>query len=330
MLVLITGATGFLGQALVSHLARDSALRVRGSSRSGAVAQDARIESVCVPDMTDATDWTLPLGGVDVVVHTAARVHVMHDEALDPLTEFRRINVHGTLNLARQAAAAGVRRFVFISSIKVNGDQTEPARPFTAADVPMPVEPYGVSKHEAEQGLRQLARETPMEVVIIRPVLVYGPGVKANFLSLLRWLQRGIPLPFGAIQNSRSVVAIGNLTDLIAVCLHHPAAANETFLISDGEDVSTATLLRRAATAMGTHARLIPIPPAMLRAAMRLMGRPDMASRLCASLQVDIGATRRLLGWTPPVSMDDALRETATWFTRRETSLHGAEPLDSD
>ncbi len=330
MLVLVTGATGFLGRALISRLAEDSTLRVRASSRSGAPTTIASIESVCVADLTETTDWKYALSGVEVVVHTAARVHVMRDDAIDPVAEFRRVNVTGTLNLARQAAGAGVRRFVFISSIKVNGEQTTPGSPFTSGDTPGPIEPYGVSKHEAEQALRRLAQDTSMEVVIIRPVLVYGPGVKANFLAMMRWLQQGIPLPFGSIHNRRSLVAVGNLTDLIARCLDHPAAANQTLLISDGDDVSTATLLRRAATAMDTQARLIPVPPYLLRAAMRLMGKADVAQRLCASLQVDIEPTRQLLGWTPPVSMDAALRETANWFLRRDSSLHGGVSLDRD
>lgn len=323
MLVLVTGATGFLGRALTSRLSADSTVRVRASSRSITPTTDASLDSVRVTDLTETTDWKSALRGVDVVVHTAARVHVMHDDALEPVAEFRRVNVAGTVNLARQAAAAGVRRFVFISSIKVNGEQTTPGCPFTSRDTPEPVEPYGVSKHEAEQALRRLAQDTGMEVVIIRPVLVYGPGVKANFLAMMRWLHQGIPLPFGSIHNRRSLVAVGNLTDLIARCLDHPAAANQTFLVSDGDDVSTATLLRRAAIAMDTQARLIRVPPYLLRATMRLAGKADVAQRLCASLQVDIEPTRQLLGWTPPVTMDAALRETARWFLGRDSSLHG-------
>jgi UDP-glucose 4-epimerase len=229
------------------------------------------------------------------------------------LSEFRRVNVAGTLNLARQAAAAGARRFVFISSIKVNGEATH-ARPYRADDVPAPVDAYGLSKHEAEQALRKVSQQTGLEVVIIRPVLVYGPGVKANFLTMMRWLHRGVPLPLGAIDNRRSLVALENLVDLICTCLSHPAAANQTFLVSDGEDLSTAALLQRTATALGTRARLLPVPPRMLEAVARVLGKPDVAVRLCGSLQVDITKTRELLEWAPPSSVDTALKHTARHF----------------
>ncbi len=206
------------------------------------------------------------------------------------------------------------QRFVFISTIKVNGEGTPLGQPYTADDVPAPVDPYGVSKHEAELGLMRLAEETGMEVVIIRPVLVYGPGVKANFLSMMRWLHKGIPLPLGAIHNQRSLVALDNLVDLIVTCLHHPAAANQTFLVSDGEDLSTTALLRRTAAALGRPARLIPVPVRVLRTAAHLLGKADFAQRLYGSLQVDISKTRELLGWSPPVSVDDALHKTARHF----------------
>jgi UDP-glucose 4-epimerase len=258
-----------------------------------------------------STDWTAALDGVSAVIHCAARVHVMADTAADPLEEFRHVNVQGTLNLARQAAAAGVRRFVFVSSIKVNGEATQPGAPFTADDAPAPLDAYGVSKMEAEQGLRELAAQTGMEVIIIRPPLVYGPGVKANFAAKMRWLQRGVPLPLGAIHNQRSLVALDNLVDLIVTCLTHPAAANQTFLVSDGEDVSTSELLRRMGQALDRPARLLPVPQSWLKLAAAMVGKSDVAQRLCGSLQVDISKTRQLLSWTPPLSLDQGLKRAA-------------------
>jgi nucleoside-diphosphate-sugar epimerase len=221
------------------------------------------------------------------------------------------VNVETTLQLASQAAACGVKRFIFISSIKVNGEQTEPGRPFRPDDTPAPQDPYGISKMEAEAGLREVAQETGMEVVIIRPPLVYGPGVKANFASMVKWLQRGVPLPLGAIHNCRSLVALDNLVDLIITCIHHPAAANQTFLVSDGEDVSTTELLRRMGAALGRPARLLPVPQQMLEWGAALAGKRDMAQRLFSSLQVDMDKTRQLLGWAPPVSLEQGLLQVA-------------------
>lgn len=315
--ILVTGATGFVGNAVLARTALDPTLQLRGAVRRAAVSLADGVEPVAVGDLAPDTNWAQAVSGVDAIVHTAARVHVMRDSAADPLAEFRRINVAGTVNLARQAADASVRRFVFISSIKVNGERTLPGRSFTANDVPAPIDPYGISKHEAEQALRELAQELGLEVVIVRPVLIYGPGVKANFLSMMRWIDRGIPLPFGALSNQRSLVALDNLVDLIMTCLHHPAAANQTFLVSDGEDLSTTELLRRTAAAMGRRARLIPVPALALRTAARLLGRADFAQRLCGSLQVDISKTRELLGWAPPVTVDDALKQTARHFTEQ-------------
>jgi nucleoside-diphosphate-sugar epimerase len=243
-------------------------------------------------------------------MHCAARVHVMAESLADPLAEFRRVNVQGTLNLARQAAAAGVRRFVFVSSIGVNGAETF-QQSFTSEDSVAPHSPYAVSKYEAELGLQALAAETGMEVVIIRPPLVYGPGAPGNFGSLMRWLKRGVPLPLGAIHNQRSLVALDNLVDLIVLCLTHPAAANQTFLVSDGEDVSTSELLRRMGQALDRPARLLPVPQSWLKLAAAMVGKSDVAQRLCGSLQVDISKTRRLLVWTPPISLDEGLRRAA-------------------
>jgi nucleoside-diphosphate-sugar epimerase len=288
--LLITGGTGFVGRALVERLG-DQPMRI--ATRA------------------DSAGWHKALVGLTTVVHLAARVHVMHDTAADSLTAFRAVNVEGTLNLAREAAAAGVKRFVFVSSVKVNGESTLPGQSFTVDDAPAPLDAYGVSKMEAEQGLREIALQTGMEVVIIRPPLVYGPGVKANFAAMMRWLRRGVPLPLGAIHNQRSLVALDNLVDLIVTCLTHSAAANQTFLVSDGEDVSTTELLRRMGQAMGHPARLVPVPAGLLKLAATMLGKRDVAQRLCGSLQVDIEKTRRLLDWTPPLSLDQGLKKAA-------------------
>ena len=319
---LVTGATGFVGTALVDRLVGAGRFDVRAAVRHKVSRLPVEVESVVVGDLTPDTVWQQALAGVETIVHLAARVHVMRDAAADPLAEFRWVNVRGTLNLARQAAAAGVRRFVFLSSVKVNGEGTltpnsSPGgrgRVYKESDPPAPQDAYGISKHEAELGLREIAAETGMGVVIIRSPLVYGPGVKANFQALMRAVARGIPLPLGAIHNRRSLVALGNLVDFILTCIEHPAAANETFLVSDGEDLSTTELIRRLARAMGRPARLIPVPTTVLMAGATLLGKRKVAARLCGSLQVDITKTRTRLNWSPPVTVDDALRATARHF----------------
>lgn len=312
-IILVTGATGFVGSALLD------ALDVHGASvRPVSRRSIAELNASSISAINASTDWSNVLEGCSKVVHLAARMHVMQDTAADPLAAFREVNVDGTLNLARQAAAAGVKRFVFMSSIKVNGEQTSIGHPFTPNDAPDPSDPYGISKCEGEEGLRRIAQQTGMEVVIIRPVLVYGPGVKGNFLSMMRWLQKGIPLPLGAIENARSLVTLDNLVDLIVTCLHHPAAGNQTFLVSDGEDLSTPELLKRTAAAMGIRPRLIPVPVSVIQAAAALLGKRDVAQRLCGSLQVDISKTRDLLGWSPPVTVAEALESTADDFLRKQ------------
>jgi nucleoside-diphosphate-sugar epimerase len=316
--VLVTGANGFVGRAVVNRCVAEK-FQVRAAVRRDVPAMPPEIDVVRVGDLSGAADWSKAVSGIDVVVHTAARVHVMRDVSADPLAEFRRVNVEGTMRLARQAAKAGVRRFVFISSIKVNGERTIDGRRFKADDRPAPIDPYGISKYEAETGLLELGRETGIEVVIIRSVLVYGPGVRANMLSMMRWLHRGIPLPLGAAHNKRSLVALDNLVDLIVTCIRHPAAANEIILVSDGEDLSTTALLRRTAGALGKRAVLIPAPAWMLRLTARIARKEEIAQRLCDSLQVDIDKTRRLLGWTPPVRVEDALKETARDFLQNKT-----------
>jgi len=314
--VLITGVNGFIGKTLSDELVIKG-FNVNGTVRSVmSVDFPGAITKFVIKDIDSKTDWQNALEGVDVVIHLAARAHVMKDMAIDALSEFRRVNVEGTLNLARQAVEAGVQRFIFISSIKVNGEGSILGQPYTPEDQPAPVDPYGISKREAEDGLRQLASETGMEVVIIRPPLVYGPGVKANFQSMMRWLNKGIPLPLGAIHNQRSLVSLDNLIDLIVTCIHHPAAANQIFIAGDGEDLSTTELLQRMAVALGKKARLLPIPELILVWGARLLGKQAIAQRLCGSLQVDISKARDLLDWKPPVSVDDALRKTAQYYMK--------------
>ena len=309
MQVLVTGANGFVGRALCAE-AVSRGMAVRGITRASGDLPIS-VENFAVGGIDGNTNWRDVLTGCEVVVHLAARVHVMSDLAANPLEEFRRVTVRGTLNLARQAAAANVRRFLFVSSIKVNGEATQLGRPFMADDAPAPLDAYGVSKMEAEQGLREIARKSGMDVVIIRPPLVYGPGVKANFATMIRWLNCGVPLPLGAIDNQRSFVSLNNLVDLILTCLTYPAAANQTFLVSDGEDVSTTELLRRMSQALGRPARLVPVPVSWLKLAAAMVGKQDVAQRLCGSLQVDIEKTRRLLGWMPPLSLDEGLKKAA-------------------
>ncbi len=306
--LLITGASGFVGKALC-ELAVHHGLFVRVALRTS-VEVPSYIEQFVIGEINVATDWGLAFHDVNVIVHLAARVHVMHDTAIDSLAVFRSVNVDGTLNLARQAAALGVKRFVFISSVKVNGESTPPGRAFTEADALDPHDAYAQSKHEAEQGLRQLSADTGMEVVIIRPPLVYGPGVKANFASLMRAVQRGWPLPLGAVHNQRSFVALDNLVDFIVTCITQPQAANQTFLVSDGQDLSTTELVRVMAQAAGVPARLLPVPVRALQAGASLLGKGDAVQRLCGNLQVDISKARSLFGWVPPVSVDEGLRRT--------------------
>lgn len=312
--ILVTGSSGFVGSCLVDKLTDNVEFKVRALVRTVPAKQNIRICYHRLADFSKINVENESLKDVQVVIHLASRVHVMNDKEADPLATFRSINVGHTLSLARSAAMAGAKRFIFVSSVKVNGEGTDLGRPYRETDVPRPVDFYGISKSEAEEGLRLIAAETNMEVVIIRPVLVYGPGVKANFLNMMRWLDKGVPLPFGAIHNSRSLVALDNLVDLLVTCIDHAAAANQTFLVSDGEDLSTTALLSKMAHALQKPARLIPVPSWMLERAALLLGKKALAQRLCGSLQVDIEKTRTLLGWEPPVSVDDALAATALHF----------------
>jgi len=308
--VLVTGATGFVGQALVT------ALRAQQRQISRALRISApgnATDDIIVGDIGQETDWQPALQGVDCVVHLAARTHVLQESAADPLTTYRRINVEATRRLAQQAAAAGVRRFVFLSSIKVNGESTG-EHPFTANDAPQPLDAYGISKREAEDVLRQIGANTGMDIVILRPPLVYGPGVKGNFLRLLQAVARGTPLPLASIKNGRSLVYVGNLVDAIITCIDAPAAAGKTFLVSDGEDVSTPALVRKIAAALNTKPRLLPCPPALLHFGAALLGKRAAMMRLTGSLAVDSSALRQELHWQPRYSLDQGLNATGRWY----------------
>ncbi len=319
MRVLLTGASGFVGQALLTTLRKESRETVV-SLRYPSTVVPEEIPRYVLGDISALTDWSSALETVDIVIHTAARVHVMKDQSADSLTHFRNTNTWATLNLARQAADSGVKRFIFLSSIKVNGETTLPGKPFQPDDCFVPTDPYALSKYEAEQGLLKLAVATAMEVVIIRPPLVYGPGVKANFAAMMKWLNKGIPLPLGAVHNQRSLVALDNLVSFISHCIEHPKAANEIFLISDGEDVSTTQLLQKVAEALGKKSRLVPVPVSWMRFAAKLLGKEAVANRLFGSLQVDISKARELLGWEPVITMEAQLKKTAEAFLESDVS----------
>lgn len=309
MTVLVTGASGFVGAALLRRLSAEPGCSVRACSRSRPLIVPPGVEWVEGPELGGNSSWVEALAGVEVVVHLAARVHVMAEgDAAEPAA-YHRVNVEGTEHLARASAEAGVRRLVYLSSLKVHGEEGV----FHEESELAPVDAYGASKREAEARLLAVGARTGLEVVIIRPPLAYGPGVKANFSLLLAAVRRGIPLPFGAIANRRSLVAVDNLVDLIVVCLSHPAAVSQAFLVSDGEDLSTPELVRRLAAAAGCKARLVAAPVSWLRLAGRLTGRAAAVERLTGSLSADISKARRVLHWQPPVSVDEGLRRTARW-----------------
>ncbi|MDX2163488.1 MAG: NAD-dependent epimerase/dehydratase family protein [bacterium] len=299
--VLVTGASGFIGRHTIA------ALLAQGHTVRAALRQPAAIpgvETAAIGNIDGATDWSAALAGMDAVIHLAARVHVLNETEAEPITAFRAVNTIGTLHLAREARAAGVRRFVFVSTIGVNGTETPVNRPFTEFSPPMPESPYAISKWEAEQGLRAMER---LETVIVRPPLVYGQGAPGNFDTLARIVRRGVPLPFGATTNRRSLIAAHNLADFLARAVEHPRAAGETFLISDGDDVSTAQLLRRVAAASNQRLTLIPVLSGAARFGLALIGRGKIASQLYGSLVIDSRKARDLLQWSPPVPMAHAL-----------------------
>lgn len=323
MKILVTGANGFVGKALcASVLEKGHGLRKALRHSSGpvpAIQNDVKEKSTesdvaYVESIGCDTEWSQALEQVDVVIHLAARVHVMHENANDPLAEFRRVNAEGTEHLARSAAASGVRRLVYVSSIKVNGEETSDGHIYSEKDIPAPLDPYGSSKWEAEQLLQRVAQETGMEIVIVRPPLVYGAGVKGNFAQMMRVIARGLPLPLASVRNKRDLVYVGNLVDALIVCATHPAAAGNTYLISDGEPVSTPELLGRLALALGVTPHTFHFPPALLKLAGRLVGRSAQLERLLGSLQVDSGKIRRELNWNPPYSLQQGLQATAVWY----------------
>lgn len=316
--VAVTGANGFVGQHTIRTLiAQGNRVRAICRDSTGTSKIPNGIEARAVGAIGKNTQWDSALEGVRAVVHLAARVHVMRDDVSDPLAEYREVNVDGTAHLARAAAAAGARRFVFVSSIKVNGEETH-EEPFSETSEPRPVDPYGVSKLEAERALMAIAEETGLEVVILRPPLIYGPGVGANFLHLFKVAARGLPLPLGSVDNRRSLLYVGNLADALARSVDSPAAVGETFLVSDGTAVSTATLVSEIGRAAGTKVRLLPVPTALLSAAGRLTGKTAAVQRLLGSLEIESSRIRSVLNWTPPYSMADGLRATAEWWQQVE------------
>lgn len=310
--VMITGTNGFVGQALCAEAIRRG-LRIKCVKRS-VCELHAGAEGAVVGAIDGETDWTDALRGVDIIIHLAARVHVMQETAADPLAEFLRVNLHGTANLARQAARAGVKRLVYVSSIGVNGKRTEGAQAFSEGDAPHPHDDYSLSKWQAEQALQQISRETGLEVVIVRAPLVYGPAAKGNFSKLLSAIERGIPLPLAGVHNARSLVYVDNLVDALIVCATHPAATGQTYLVRDGADVSTAQLVEMIALALGHNSHSFYFPPMLLRAAAAVLGRSDQADKLLASLRVNDAKIRNELGWKPPCTMEQGLRATADWY----------------
>ena len=329
--LLLTGATGFVGSAIQQRIVEDGnydlTIAVRNINE-----QSKAVHIIKVDDLTFNTDWSEALKGVDVVIHSAARVHVMDDTSADPITEFRKVNVEGTLNLARQAVEAGIKRFIFISSIKVNGEGTERGKPYIEGSKPNPIDPYGISKYEAEQGLLELAQTTSLEVVIIRPTLVYGENVKGNFHSLMKWTHKGIPLPIGGIkQNLRSLISVDNLVDFIVTCIEHKDAKNEVFLISDDDDISTAGLLEEISKGLGVKNKTVNIPPKFINTAASALGKSGVAQRLTGSLQVDISKAKNLLGWHPKYSSSESIQKAAKFYKSNlmvSKSMTLQRPLD--
>jgi nucleoside-diphosphate-sugar epimerase len=308
-MILVTGGSGFVGNSLINSLKGDKKVKVAIRNSTYVLPKDVEI---CYASLSTTQDWSEILNGVSTVVHCAARVHVMNEQSVDSLTIYREINVDGTLHLAKAAILAGVKRFIFISTVKVNGEYTVPNFPFTAEDAPSPQDAYAISKMEAEKKLRILSEKSEMEVVIIRPPLVYGPSVRANFATMVQLVKLGIPLPLGAITlNRRSLIFVENLVDFIRICIDHPKAANQTFMVSDDDDVSTSVLLLKIAAALRVKSRSICISPMLIEWGAKIVGKTRMANRLLGSLQVDITKTKQMLGWKPKFSLDEGLLRTA-------------------
>ncbi len=312
MKILLTGATGFVGKALLKKLIEAEYYTSIVSRKLGEPREF--VEQMLVESIDERTSWLSKLLGKTIVIHCAARVHMMSDDTKDPLTSFREVNTTGTLNLAKQAAEAGVKRFIYISSIKVNGETTTGSLPFTEKDIPNPLDPYGVSKYEAEEGLKKIATESDMEVVIIRPPLVYGAGVKANFLNLLKLSSTTLPLPFGLVNNKRSMVYVENLVDFIINSIEHPAAANQTFLVSDNHDLSLSSLLKLIRKSMNKPIRLIPVPVFLFKLAGLIFRKQDIVDRLVGDLQIGSNKTMSLLNWKPPYTVDQGIQATVDSF----------------
>ena len=322
MNILITGAKGFVGTALTEALINNGdKVTVLLRNHSKDLSRTIKQQYCNFEDITSLS--SLNLSSINCVIHLAARAHVMKDSAKDPLAEYRLINTDGTLELAKLAGDVGVKRFIYLSSVKVNGELTSPGKPFSENDFTHLDDPYAISKYEAEIGLLDIAAKSDMEVVIIRPPLVYGPNVKGNFASMISWVKKGIPLPFGLSHNNRSLIALENLVGFILLCADHdksPNAANQVFLISDGEDVSTTLLLRKVAHAYDTKSFLFPIPTLFMRLTAKIIGKNDLANRLLGNLQIDSSKARKLLGWKPIVSMDEQLIKMAE-FDKRKNNL---------
>jgi nucleoside-diphosphate-sugar epimerase len=318
MKILITGANGFVGLPLSPYLtAAEHQVMAAVRSHDSLTSVSPHIQLKAIGDIDGITDWKGCLGDVECVIHLANRAHVMNEQSLNPLALYRKVNTEGTLNLARQAAVAGVKRFIFISSIKVNGESTLPGQALTPKDQHLPVDPYGLSKYEAELGLKLIAEQTCLEVVMIRPPLIYGPGVKANFLKMMRWIEKGVPLPLGAIQNQRSMLGLDNLINFIELCLTHPDAAGQIFLVSDDHDVSTTELLKEIAAAMHRPSRLLSISQCFIENLLILLGQRHISERLCGSLQLDISLAKTLLSWKPPHAFKDQLNKTVLDYLSR-------------
>jgi nucleoside-diphosphate-sugar epimerase len=316
MNILVTGANGFVGSALCQEIASSTNWSIYGTMRSHqqTIALLPTVRPIIIDSLTSTNSYQKILSEIDCVVHLAARVHMMKDRATNPLAAFREINTYGTANLAKEAADRGVKRFIYISSIKVNGEESGNGCAYTEESLPNPQDPYGQSKLEAEQALDRIASETGMEVVILRPPLVYGPKVKANFLQLLRIVKKGVPLPLSSINNARSLLYVGNLVDAILTCLSHPNAAGQTFLLSDGEDLSTPELIRRLAKAMKQPDRLFPVPPSFLKKIGKLTGKSTTVERLLGSLTIDNSKIQQTLNWKPPFTVDRGLQATVDWY----------------